>query len=124
MARTAEKQQTKAKVKVALVPSEVINTIRSHRAGNLQIMNMEYMDVLLASYDEARAELRVETALLQEANVLLTGKQTALDIVNFELSSRTDEVLALTAELEAIRKIINPELTTGNTSAADAVAPI
>ena len=144
-AKTAQKQEAKPKQKVELNPVEVISTIRSNRAGKLFIANMECVDVLLAQYDAVIAEnsgltdsINAKQDELQRFAGLLEGKQNVLDIANFELNAHADrlvqadhhaanllrelrtaneKVAELTAELDAIKKIITPEYTTGNTSA-------
>jgi len=58
MAKTAHKPQMAAKEVPALSREQMIAEVRNLRAGKLFVSNMEFVDVLLAAYDEAIAELR------------------------------------------------------------------
>lgn len=106
-AKTAEKKAVKASApKEVLSADKVISVIRSHRAGGLFVANMEYVDVLLAEYEETgKQNLSLSTALLnvqdglERADKLLEGKQTALDLANGQLESYVNQIMSLQREL-------------------------
>jgi isocitrate lyase len=107
--RSVAKSQQKVEKEV-LTASRAIQEIRSLRAGNLQVMNMEYVDLLLAAYDSIKAALQQSSESIRkgtEVLQLVADQRDEYKRVYEETLAERDKLIEQNAEFKRVYEIEN-----------------